>query len=339
LTLSETVETYSADGMRIALADAGDAVEDANFVRDVADNGLLRLYNMIEYTKEVISDRKSGKYRTGEKTSLDLYFVNRLNELGAKAYEAYSKTEYKVALKFTLYEYQSARDTYRELCGGEHQMHAELVDFHTDTQYRILSPICPHVCEHVWSLLGKTTLVVDEKWPVFGEVDHNLLKELDFILGVLHEFRQKYLAYVKPKKGAPPNPPTRGIIYVADIYPPWQAEVLQLVRNLRLSSSSFPDMRDISSKLDSSEVLKKNKKKVMPFVSIIKGEYDLNGETALRDDCAIDQWAILERFSGYTRQTLNLTNLEMVGIKDATGLADHIVDKCGPLKPLILFEA
>lgn len=39
LTLSEAVEKFSADGMRFCLADAGDSVEDANFVETTADAG------------------------------------------------------------------------------------------------------------------------------------------------------------------------------------------------------------------------------------------------------------------------------------------------------------
>jgi len=32
LTLYEAIEKFSADGMRMALADAGDGIEDANFM-------------------------------------------------------------------------------------------------------------------------------------------------------------------------------------------------------------------------------------------------------------------------------------------------------------------
>lgn len=39
LTLSEAVEKFSADGMRLCLADSGDFVEDANFVESTADAG------------------------------------------------------------------------------------------------------------------------------------------------------------------------------------------------------------------------------------------------------------------------------------------------------------
>jgi leucyl-tRNA synthetase len=81
-------------------------IDDANFVTGTADACLLRLYNIVDNVKEMIKNLKDGVYRTGKLTSLDLYFLNRLNELGAKAYEAYDKTEYKNALKYSFYEYQ-----------------------------------------------------------------------------------------------------------------------------------------------------------------------------------------------------------------------------------------
>ena len=46
-------------GMRLALADAGDGVEDANFVEAMAEAGLLRLYTYLEWVKEMVATRDS----------------------------------------------------------------------------------------------------------------------------------------------------------------------------------------------------------------------------------------------------------------------------------------
>lgn len=43
-------------GMRLALADAGDTVEDANFVEAMADAGILRLYTWVEWVKEMLAN-------------------------------------------------------------------------------------------------------------------------------------------------------------------------------------------------------------------------------------------------------------------------------------------
>ncbi len=46
-TLEQAILEYGADAMRIALADAGDAMDDANFEHQTANGAILRL------TKEV----------------------------------------------------------------------------------------------------------------------------------------------------------------------------------------------------------------------------------------------------------------------------------------------
>lgn len=201
LTLDEAVNRFSADGMRLALADAGDAIEDANFVYDVADAGALRLYNFIDHAKETVQKKEKGLYRSGARTLVDSYFANRMAELVGLAQEAYERTEYKNALKFGLFEFQAARDLYREMCGGEEQMHQQLVDRFTEVQCLILSPICPHITEHVWRLTGHTTLLTDERWPQVEALDDDLTRQLDFISEAVKAFRAKLQVGVGGRRG------------------------------------------------------------------------------------------------------------------------------------------
>lgn len=51
MTMIDAVGRFSADGTRLALADAGDTLEDANFVCEMADGGLLRLHSLLEWIK------------------------------------------------------------------------------------------------------------------------------------------------------------------------------------------------------------------------------------------------------------------------------------------------
>ena len=61
--------------MRLALADAGDTIEDANFVEKTADSGLLRLYTLIEWTKvgQILGFRFLILYRVFHICKLELY--------------------------------------------------------------------------------------------------------------------------------------------------------------------------------------------------------------------------------------------------------------------------
>lgn len=72
LTLSESIEKFSADGMRLTLADAGDSVEDANFVESTADAAILRLFTFIEWVKEMVAAKPTLRTGTGE---IYLFFI------------------------------------------------------------------------------------------------------------------------------------------------------------------------------------------------------------------------------------------------------------------------
>lgn len=48
---------------------------------------------------------------------------------------------------------QAAKDKYREL--AIEGMHRDLVFSFIERQTLLLAPICPHLCEYTWGLLGK----------------------------------------------------------------------------------------------------------------------------------------------------------------------------------------
>ena len=49
--------------MRLCLADGGDGVEDANFMEEMANASILRLYTYLEWVREMIATKDS--LRTG----------------------------------------------------------------------------------------------------------------------------------------------------------------------------------------------------------------------------------------------------------------------------------
>lgn len=82
LTLNDMVKKYGADASRIALADAGDSVEDANFEESVANAAILRLYTLREWCEDVAKQAEAGKLRTGPVTEFwDRAFANEMNQL------------------------------------------------------------------------------------------------------------------------------------------------------------------------------------------------------------------------------------------------------------------
>jgi leucyl-tRNA synthetase len=152
LTLREAVDKFGADATRIALADAGDGVEDANLDENVANSNILRLYTLKEWCEEVSKDRN---LRTDTKDLFfDKLFVNEMSEIVRQAYQHYDATNYKLALKSSLFDFTSARDFYREatIAAGI-GMRKDLVLRYIELQALLLAPIAPHWCDYIWQEL------------------------------------------------------------------------------------------------------------------------------------------------------------------------------------------
>lgn len=174
LTLHESIAKFSADGTRLCLADAGDSVEDANFVEATADAGILRLYTFIEWVKEMLETK--AQLRTGEANSFnDKVFISEMNLKTRQTDEFYGKMLFKEALRYGFFELQSARDKYRELCGAS-GMHVDLVFEYIKRQALLMSPICPHVAEYIWTLLGNSSSILHASWPLVGEINETDIK-------------------------------------------------------------------------------------------------------------------------------------------------------------------
>ena len=55
LTAIQAIEKYSSDGVRFALADAGDGNDDANFKTETAEQAVTRLTQLLQSDKELLA--------------------------------------------------------------------------------------------------------------------------------------------------------------------------------------------------------------------------------------------------------------------------------------------
>ena len=91
-TLRQAIKEYGADAMRIALADAGDALDDANFEHGTANSAVLRLTRELEWISAVLglegesSAAAAPATRTGEFTFADRVFDNEINAAVARGW-------------------------------------------------------------------------------------------------------------------------------------------------------------------------------------------------------------------------------------------------------------
>lgn len=149
----------------------------------------------------------------------------------------YRSMMFKEALRTGFFEYQDARDKYRELSLSV-GMHRDLVLKFIETQAIILCPICPHTAEYVWTeILNKSQSVNCEKWPQVKQFDDLLLQSFAYLMDATHSFRLRLKSYFIQAKGKDKKKevianPTHGTIYIAKKFPPWQSIVLNNVKSL-----------------------------------------------------------------------------------------------------------
>merc|ERR1712203_356055 len=93
MTLADAIETFSAD-----------SVEDANFVTGVADAGILRLYTLIEWVKEMLAD--GAVLRDSQDTFHDVVFLSEMNKLLLETEQNYDGLLFKEALRTGFFSMQ-----------------------------------------------------------------------------------------------------------------------------------------------------------------------------------------------------------------------------------------
>lgn len=338
LTLTEAIEKFSADGMRMALADAGDTVEDANFVETMADAGILRLFTWAEWVKEMIANRDS--LRTGPADTFnDRVFSSEMNAAITRTEQHYERMMYKEALKSGFFEFQASKDKYREL--AMEGMHCDLVFLFIERQTLLLAPICPHLCEYTWGLLGKESLM-KASWPPAGPVDELLLCSSQYLMETAHDLRLRLKAYLQPpknKKGdpKPPAKPSHCNIYVAKTYPPWQHSALSLLgKHYKANKGVLPDNKVIAGELGALPELKKHMKRAMPFVAMIKENLEKNGPKVLDLELEFDERAVLLENIVYLTNSLELDQIDVLFASDAD---DKVKEDCCPGKPFSVFRS
>ncbi|KAG2381437.1 hypothetical protein C9374_006426 [Naegleria lovaniensis] len=209
LTLQNVIDMYGADATRLVLCDSGDTHADANFEQNNANSAVLKLNAFVEWIKETLEGpmREEGS----EYLFADKIFDTRINLCVEQSKKFYNDMIYKEVFKSAWVGMQEALSKYIEIMKRDSEkLHKKLVLKFIEMQSIILSPVLPHITEHIWrEFLKKEGSIVDAKWPVVPEADQSLLASDEYLKDALHSFRQSFQKESKNKKR-----PLKAYVYV-----------------------------------------------------------------------------------------------------------------------------
>ncbi|KAJ4723658.1 leucine--tRNA ligase, cytoplasmic-like [Melia azedarach] len=343
-TLKQAIEEFSADATRYSLADAGDGVDDANFVFDTANTGILRLTKEIAWMEEVLAAKSS--LRSGPpSTYADRVFENEINIAVKMTEQHYENYVFREALKTGFYDLQAARDEYRFSCGAGGMNH-DLVWRFNEVQTQLITPICPHYAEYVWrEILKKEGFAVKAGWPTAGTPDLTLKsanKYLQDSIVLMRKLLQKQILGSKKasKKGVPVTTLTedklKGLVYVNEQFDGWKTECLRILQSKFDSQSrTFAPDKEILEALQNSSVgqaidFKRTQKLCMPFLKFKKDEAIAIGPHALDLKLPFGEIAVLQENLDLIKRQLGLEEVEILSGTDPDALT-----KAGSLASLL----
>lgn len=112
-TVSDFCKSYSSDGSRIVLANAGDTIENANISLKEASSSVLKLFNLEQNIKELCQGLESFRTESTEETKFfDDVFQSQLNLIIQKADEYYNNLVLREVIKEIFYNMNSIREEY-----------------------------------------------------------------------------------------------------------------------------------------------------------------------------------------------------------------------------------
>ena len=307
LTITQAVGKFGADATRIALADAGDGMEDANFEEKGANAAIMRMYILKEWIEQTISD-KSLRTASDPTVLWDTLFEDEMNLLVHEAYDHYSATNYKLALKASLYDFQSARDFYREQCiSSGVPMSRPLILKYIELQSLIISTIAPHWAEYMYlEILHKDHSIQNALWPDVPAPNPNLTAQREYIKNTSSNITSSEAqAAKKLNKGKSvafdPRQPKKLTIFVASAFPEWQNKYIDLLKDA-MEKATLDDDKAINQSV--AKTAGKDMKRVMPFVQEMRRKVLAGDSAAFERDLPFDEYATLQEMRrGLQKQT------------------------------------
>ncbi len=344
MTLRQAIEKYSSDGVRFALADAGDTTEDANFDCKVADTSVLKLWVLVDFVQKGLACL--SEMRSGPVTEFsDRVIMEQLKLHLKNADKAYNGMMFREALKAGFFETQNDFGKYREAIDADkaaniNRLHREVFLKFVYYQIVMLVPICPHTCEYLWGIAHPALCeytgeklpesVMHAQWPTMEEADEAVIAASEYLTEVLSRIRA-FLSKAQKRKGKNKTEqaakPDTIHIYVCEKPPEWQQIVGSVLFELfddagwETGGGKWKYPSDTPKKVAAAMPAdQKKNKKIMPYVAMLRKDIEERGRPALNRELKFKEREVLEENMEFVQDSLGIYEIKHViiaGVEDA----------------------
>lgn len=210
ITLRQALDEFGTSAVRLALASAGEGLDDANFEKDFAGQAPRKLRAWFGALREPPPLRAQA-------SDADASFRSTLAKLILEARGHFERAEFRTALKVAFFDLPREWQWYLRRAGGSATR--ELWERYRSASIRLMVPFVPAVAEEAWSQAGGKGFVIDAGFPeaTAAEVDPLAEQREAFLRGVLQDARE--ILKVTGLK------PQRIVLYTA---PAWKREALEV---------------------------------------------------------------------------------------------------------------
>jgi len=172
---------FGADPLRLAVLATAELLQDADFSPALARSMGDRLERLYRFAVEVTQAKK--KVTITPLTLIDRWMLSRLQEHIRMATEAMDKLMVRKAIHSALYSLDQDFQWYLRRIAEEKNASerkgaiTKVFEEVLDAQIRMLAPVTPHICEEIWTKMGKKGFISLAEWPAYNEKQVNVQAE------------------------------------------------------------------------------------------------------------------------------------------------------------------
>ena len=372
LTVNDLIDNYGCDASRITLADCGDTLDDANFLREISNLSVNRLYSFENFVKILVNEvwNKIPDFKITDPDGeikldglFDKIFDNNINYLISQATQAYEEMKYKNVLKYAFYEMINAKDQYILFNADDYtKLNPTLMVRFLKIFFILNNPIIPHFSEYMYITYlnpifeksgldsKKIQFLCKAKFPKPSyEVDTKLFEYNKYMNKVIQGIRDTASKKIKKgKKGQKDEKEEKEEkkirVYYAKEYTPMQKEVLGFLRkqtydeNNKITSLDEKGAPLYKNEILSDEKMDKNtKKNMLEFAAFKAKEVEAMGKDVLNEQLQFNEEEVLKSNVDLFKKLTGVKEIEFTEY-DEKNKPKGIKDNALPGKPLYIQE-